>query len=111
MNITFYSLSETCVQKTAQLFMKSEINVIFFFVKKSDIIINRMISVFISRQRHLCLYNIVICNRNVYKCLVIFHYRYILVLTKSIISGHQLVCTRERLADKLEFICYDPLSK
>ncbi|KAL6430325.1 hypothetical protein ACFW04_007792 [Cataglyphis niger] len=35
--------------------------------------------------------------------------KHILVLTESLISGHQLVRIRERLADKLEFIYYDPL--
>ncbi|XP_029678742.1 39S ribosomal protein L33, mitochondrial [Formica exsecta] len=35
--------------------------------------------------------------------------KYILVLTESLISGHQLVRSRERLADKLEFIRFDPL--
>ncbi|XP_072753105.1 large ribosomal subunit protein bL33m [Anoplolepis gracilipes] len=33
----------------------------------------------------------------------------ILVLVESLISGHKLVRIRERLADKLEFIYYDPL--
>ncbi|EFN67823.1 39S ribosomal protein L33, mitochondrial [Camponotus floridanus] len=35
--------------------------------------------------------------------------KFILVLTQSIVSGHQLVRMRERLADKLEFIRFDPL--
>ncbi|XP_070150681.1 large ribosomal subunit protein bL33m [Polyergus mexicanus] len=35
--------------------------------------------------------------------------KYVLVLTESLVSGHQLVRIRERLADKLEFIYYDPL--
>ncbi|XP_011629570.1 39S ribosomal protein L33, mitochondrial [Pogonomyrmex barbatus] len=32
----------------------------------------------------------------------------VLVLAESVISGHRLVRIRERLADKLEFIYFDP---
>ncbi|XP_024892087.1 39S ribosomal protein L33, mitochondrial [Temnothorax curvispinosus] len=33
---------------------------------------------------------------------------HVLVVAESIISGHRLVRVRERLADKLEFIYFDP---
>ncbi|XP_012227759.1 large ribosomal subunit protein bL33m [Linepithema humile] len=32
----------------------------------------------------------------------------ILVIVESVISGHQMTRIRERLADKLEFLCFDP---
>lgn len=68
--------------------------------------------VFISYQKtFVCLYNSVLYNLKVYKCFFVSHRRHILVLTESLISGHQLVRIRERLADKLEFIYYDPLGK
>ncbi|XP_071557032.1 large ribosomal subunit protein bL33m [Temnothorax nylanderi] len=34
--------------------------------------------------------------------------KHVLVMAESIISGHRLVRLRERLADKLEFIYFDP---
>ncbi|TGZ43781.1 mitochondrial ribosomal protein L33 [Temnothorax americanus] len=34
--------------------------------------------------------------------------KHVLVIAESIISGHRLVRVRERLADKLEFIYFDP---
>ncbi|XP_076359914.1 mitochondrial ribosomal protein L33 [Tachypleus tridentatus] len=34
--------------------------------------------------------------------------KFIMVLMRSIVSGHHIVTTRPRLADKLEFIKYDP---
>lgn len=43
--------------------------------------------------------------------LLISHYRNVLVLVESIVSGHRLVRIRERLADKLEFIYFDPYGK
>jgi len=42
---------------------------------------------------------------------LIFHYRHVLVIAESVVSGHRLVRIRERLADKLEFIFFDPYSK
>jgi len=46
-----------------------------------------------------------------YPLLLIFHYRHVLVIAESVVSGHRLVRIRERLADKLEFIFFDPYSK
>lgn len=34
-----------------------------------------------------------------------------MVLMESAVSGHQFTVIRERLADKLEFIRFDPYSK
>jgi hypothetical protein len=34
-----------------------------------------------------------------------------MVLMESAVSGHKITCIRERLADKLEFIKFDPYSK
>jgi len=34
--------------------------------------------------------------------------KFILVEVKSVVSGHSMTRRRERLADKLEFIAYDP---
>lgn len=42
---------------------------------------------------------------------VVFYYRHILVLMESVISGHRIMRIRERLADKLEFIFFDPYSE
>jgi len=46
-----------------------------------------------------------------YHLLLIFHYRHVLVIAESVVSGHRLVRIRERLADKLEFIFFDPYGK
>jgi hypothetical protein len=35
----------------------------------------------------------------------------IMVLMESAVSGHKMICIRERLAEKLEFIKFDPYSK
>ncbi|XP_011880643.1 PREDICTED: 39S ribosomal protein L33, mitochondrial isoform X1 [Vollenhovia emeryi] len=35
--------------------------------------------------------------------------KHLIVLTQSAVTGHRLVRIRERLADKLEFIHFDPL--
>lgn len=40
-----------------------------------------------------------------------FYYRNVLVLVESIVSGHRMTRIRERLADKLEFIFFDPYGK
>ncbi|KAL0117161.1 hypothetical protein PUN28_010182 [Cardiocondyla obscurior] len=34
--------------------------------------------------------------------------KHILVLAESVVSGHKLVRIRDRLADKVEFISFDP---
>ncbi|XP_026498024.1 large ribosomal subunit protein bL33m [Vanessa tameamea] len=34
--------------------------------------------------------------------------KHIMVLMESVVSGHKFNAIRERLADKLELICYDP---
>ncbi|XP_012530014.1 39S ribosomal protein L33, mitochondrial [Monomorium pharaonis] len=34
--------------------------------------------------------------------------KHVLILAESVVSGHRLVRIRDRLADKLEFIFFDP---
>ncbi|XP_011703686.1 PREDICTED: 39S ribosomal protein L33, mitochondrial [Wasmannia auropunctata] len=34
--------------------------------------------------------------------------KHVLVIAESVVTGHQLVRIRDRLADKLEFIFFDP---
>lgn len=43
--------------------------------------------------------------------LLISYYRHVLVLAESLVSGHRVVRKRERLADKMEFIFFDPYGK
>lgn len=72
-------------------------------------------NVLFKKAKSKWVYNLKVYNSPQKKILqlkiLLLNFRMIMVLMESVVSGHQMTKIRERLADKLEFIRFDPYSK